>query len=150
MNQVFTGILAGISLAISLPALAEHGERHHEGREVQNFRGHDRNVWEGGRWYHGRHEGQRGWWWIAGGMWYYYPTPVYPYPDPYAPPASVITQTQPLVVMQQPPAPPPPQSPPAALFWHYCDSANGYFPAVPNCPEGWRSVPTQAVQITPY
>ena len=27
-----------------------------------------------------------GWWRVVGGLWYWYPTPIYPYPDPYTPP----------------------------------------------------------------
>ena len=37
----------------------------------------------------GRHGGRGGWWWVVGDAWYYYPQPVYPYPDPYTPPVVV-------------------------------------------------------------
>ncbi len=74
-----------------------------------------------------RHRGfqHRGYWY--NGVWFWYP--VYPYPGPYAP--SVIVQT--------------PQSPPVAQpqspVWYYCDQAAGYYPYVPECPSGWRTVP---------
>jgi hypothetical protein len=84
------------------------------------------HVWRGGRWHHGWHDDHFGWWWIVGGLWYFYPQPVYPYPDPYAPP---------VVVTQPPPAAASPQ------VWYYCDSARGYYPYVPSCPGGWRTVP---------
>ena len=31
-----------------------------------------------------------GWWWVVGGVWYFYPSPVYPYPSPWEPPPVVI------------------------------------------------------------
>jgi hypothetical protein len=53
--------------------------------------------WRGGHWRHGNHDGRYGWWWVVGGIWYFYPTPIYPYPAPKAPAA--------------PPAPPAPARP---------------------------------------
>jgi hypothetical protein len=51
-------------------------------------------------------------------------------------------------------APPPEQAPatpiapgagtppaPASGTWYFCQSANGYYPYVSQCPEGWKSVP---------
>jgi hypothetical protein len=41
-------------------------------------------------------------------------------------------------------------APPAAAsqgnFWHYCRSAEGYYPQVKECPDGWEQVPPQAQQ----
>jgi hypothetical protein len=79
---------------------------------------------------HGRHLGRLGWWWVVGGAWYFYPAPVYPYPDPYIPP--VVT-----------PAPPSPGEP-AAYTWYYCRSAQAYYPYVGSCPEPWVPVAPQA------
>lgn len=42
------------------------------------------------------------------------------------------------VINQQPPVIPPQTNAPAQLqlqFWYYCDSAKGYYPSVPSCPE---------------
>ncbi|PWC34992.1 hypothetical protein TSO221_30725 [Azospirillum sp. TSO22-1] len=86
------------------------------------FREHDFDRWRDGRWYHGPHDGRRGWWWIVGGVWYYYPQPVYPYPDPYLPPM----------------APPPP-----GPSYYYCPNPPGYYPYVPECPAGWRVMPAR-------
>ena len=72
---------------------------------------------------HGRHDGRVGWWWVVGGVWYFYPAPVYPFPDPYVPPAP-----PPVVIT------PPPQ-------FYLCESPRGYYPYVPSCPGGWRVVP---------
>jgi hypothetical protein len=41
-----------------------------------------------------------GWWWIVGCVYYLYPAPVYPYPDPYVPPTVV----------------------PAPTYWFYCQN----------------------------
>ena len=92
-----------------------HGDIHH-------FHDHDLVVWRGGRWFHGPHGGQDGWWWIVGGVWYFYPVPVYPYPDPYVPPQAAIA----------PPAPAP--------VWYYCNNPQGYYPYVPAC-RHWMAVP---------
>ena len=84
--------------------------------DIRHFREHDMDRWRGGRWFHGRHEGHEGWWWVVAGLWYFYPRPVYPYPDPYTPP----TATQ---------------------YWYYCPPARAYYPYVQSCPGGWRLVP---------
>lgn len=64
--------------------------------------------------------------------WYYPPPVVYS-------PAPVVVQESPPVYVQQPaPAPPAAQAP--EQYWYYCESAKGYYPAVPNCPEQWIKV----------
>jgi hypothetical protein len=73
----------------------EQGERHE--RFEHRFVDRDWNRWRGGRWYHGPHGARDGWWWVIGGSWYFYPAPVYPYPDPNALPA----------IAALPPGPPP-------------------------------------------
>lgn len=137
-----SGILAGSLILLSLPALADHGERHFEGREFHHdgggWRGdrHTVEIWRGGNWVHERHDGRFGWWWVAAGMWYFYPAPVYPYPDPYTPPVVVVNQ-------QPAPAPVTAQAQPPLQYWYYCDSLKAYYPYVPSCPETWRTVPAQ-------
>ncbi len=93
--------------------------------DIRAFPRHDMARWRGGHWYHGHHDGRIGWWWVVGpSLWYYYPTVVYPYPDPYIPP-----------VVADPNMPPPPQ------YWYFCGSAKTYYPYVQTCPEGWKTVP---------
>ncbi len=104
------------------PARREDWSRH---ADIRRFPQEDMDRWRGGHWFRGNHEGREGWWWIVGNTWYLYPQPVYPYPDPYVPPA----------------APPPPQA--AAQVWYYCASAQNYYPYVTSCPEGWQPVPAQ-------
>ena len=122
--------MALASAACPVPAQARppwHGEIH-------RFHEHDLRVWRRGYWRHGWHAGRLGWWWVVGGVWYWYPVPVYPYPDPYTPP----------VVVQAPPtAPAPPAVPaqPQAQVWYYCERPAGYYPYVPACPSGWKTVP---------
>ncbi len=152
--SLLLAILALLAIA-PLPAFADRHEeerhfdgrhdegrrfegRHDEGRrwhgEIREFHAHDLPRWRGGQWRHGVHEGHLGWWWIVGGVWYFYPQPIYPYPDPYTPP---------IVVIQQPP--PPTQG----SYWYYCDSANAYYPYVPSCPSGWRMVPASPAAAPP-
>ena len=85
---------------------------------------HDMQVWRGGRWHHGLHEGRYGWWRIVGSTWYSYPARIAPYPDPYRPP---------LVVVAASPAP--------SQYWYYCANPAGYYPYVAQCVVGWRRVP---------
>lgn len=104
--------------------------------DIRYFERHDLPRWRSGAWRHSRHDGRLGWWWVVGGLWYFYPQPIYPYPDPYMPPV-VITQYEPV------------QSTPdivvapavASQSWYYCESADGYYPYTPTCPEGWKTVP---------
>jgi hypothetical protein len=79
-----------------------HAVPHWGHGDIARFHERDLDQWRGGHWFHGRHIGRLGWWWVVGGSWYFYPAAVYPYPDPYVPPA---------VVTQAPPAPPTPSPP---------------------------------------
>lgn len=153
MNTNRTFILKALTvatlLAMSLPAGAEQNERHggngrHDGfkggGDIRHFNRHDNTIWRAGGWHHGRHQGRSGWWWVAAGTWYFYPEPVYPYPDPYTPP---------VVVVQTPPANTPPALPPPMQYWYFCAAANGYYPYVPACPEGWKTVPATPPDTPP-
>jgi hypothetical protein len=120
-----------------LPVKAEHNlrreerqehERFRKQRDIRHFDHRDYAVWRSGSWHHTRRDGKLGWWWVVAGTWYFYPRPVYPYPDPYIPPAVVVQ-------------PAPPVAPPPAQYWYYCPSANNYYPYIASCPEGWQSVP---------
>jgi hypothetical protein len=95
-------------------------------RDIHHFADRDIGAWRGGRWFHGAHGGRGGWWWIVGGQWYFYPAPVYPYPDPYLPPTVALA-----------PAPAPSPS------WYYCDNPRGYYPYVAQCSTPWRPVAPQ-------
>jgi len=97
-------------------------------RDPRHFSEHDWGVWRGGAWHHEWHDGRFGWWWAIGPDWYFYPEPVYPYPDPYVPP---VVATQPAPVSGLPPA----------QVWYYCDNPPGYYPYVATCTTPWRPVP---------
>lgn len=116
-------VVAVVGIA-SPSGLAQERRERWEG-DIHRFHEHDFDRWRGGRWFHGRHEGRMGWWWIAGGSWYFYPAPIYPYPDPYQPPAVVL-------------GPPPPPA-----NYYYCDNPAGYYPYVPQCRTPWRVVPAR-------
>ena len=122
--------------------------------------------WRGGYWFHGAYSGRRGWWWVVGPSWYYYPAPVYPYPT------QNVTE---VIEVQVPGAPPPPAAPAPApapapehsnfgtpassaattdtspapseltstgkAFTYYCEKTKGYFPTLKSCEEGWVATP---------
>jgi len=126
------GALALLGVLSSGPAFAQPPRgRGGEGREVEHWRRgdiarfHERDLdrWHGGRWFHGEHIGREGWWWIVDGTWYFYPAPVYPYPDPYSPPEVAA------------------QASPAPQYWYYCTSQKEYYPYITSCPEPWQPVP---------
>jgi hypothetical protein len=137
----------------------EHGERfafheHYRGGEFRFFNERDMGLWRGGRWANTCYGGRCGWWWLAGGFWYFYDHPIYPYPlivsdYYYAEPVAVPP------VVAAPVAPPPPPPPPAprvaapppaqnANVWYYCDNPPGYYPYVQSCPSQFRAVPANS------
>ena len=98
MQRIAAVVVAAVTAAAFVPAA--HADRdHHWHGDIHRFAGHDYDHWRGGHWYRGPHGGRSGWWWVVGGGWYFYPQPVYPYPDPYVPP--MVAVPQPVV-----PAPP--------------------------------------------
>lgn len=146
---ISTLTVAVLATITALPALADPRHDGHRGRDgwhgerdIRHFHNNHFEVWRGGRWHHGRHDGRLGWWWVAAGMWYFYPQPVYPYPDPYIPPV-VIVQPAPVVVPAPAPAPQPaaPAASPPAQNWYYCEASKSYYPYVSSCPAGWKTVP---------
>lgn len=137
MSARSLGLLAVLALALMLGTVASvtaqerwhdegrrDGARHGEGwhdRDIHRFHDHDFDRWQRGRWVQGRHAGRLGWWWVVGPTWYYYPQPIYPYPDPYVPPAVA----------------------PAPNAWYYCPPRRAYYPYVATCPGPWQVVPAQ-------
>jgi hypothetical protein len=139
-------LLAGSSLLLATPGLAQsppshgwHGSPHggspggHPGgtphftfahRDFGHFSPAEHARWVGGNWNHGWHNGRFGWWWFAGGAWYFYNSPIYPYPgyvsddyvdaDDYGPPGQT---------------------------WYYCQNPPGYYPYVQTCRIPWQPVP---------
>lgn len=148
--------LYGLMLACAVVAVPQVSyadrDEHREGRgwhrgEFRHFDEHELVMWRGGHWIHGHHEGRRGWWWVVGGIWYFYAAPVYPYPDPYVPPVVVVPQAPqqaPVVVAPQAPPPAPqasPSQPAQTQYWYYCDASKNYYPYVTTCATGWKPVP---------
>ncbi|MGO8753821.1 MAG: hypothetical protein ACLQHK_01145 [Gallionellaceae bacterium] len=123
----------------------EHHEFHE--RDVHRFNHEELALWRGGRWNNSCYGGRCGWWWFAGGEWYFYEHPIYPYPlevslDTYV----ESVQEAPVVAV---PATPVVQHAPAPVFaaqphqqvWYFCATANAYYPYVSSCPSGWQTVP---------
>lgn len=125
-------VLTAMSIMAGPSAADERDHRHgaererHENRRPQahRFNHRDHAHWRAGRWHHGDRAGRSGWWWIVGPAWYFYPAPVYPYPDPYVPP---LVQA--------------PRAAPATQYWYYCTHPPGYYPTVPECRVDWQRVP---------
>jgi len=119
--------------------------------------------WRSGYWFHGAYMERNGWWWVAGPNWYYYNSPVYPYPPMGAEPVYVVdsiyarppaalpapnlstaTPTGPQQSPQQaPPAPSQAAGKPSA-FSYYCQSSKAYYPTTRSCSEGWIATPVTA------
>ena len=60
--------------------------------------------------------------------------PWYPSPYYYPPQVVVVPAAPPPVYIEQNEAPPSPS------YWYYCNSGQGYYPYVKECPEGWQKV----------
>lgn len=118
-------------------SVREHHEFHEH--DVHRFNHDELSLWGGGRWNNTCFEGRCGWWWLAGGVWYFYDRPIYPYPLE----VSLDTYVEPVEeapVVQQAPAPViVPQT--QQQVWYFCTSANAYYPYVSSCPSGWQTVP---------
>lgn len=149
MRPISKLLLAATLLATTAmtPAMADdHHDRHgHEGHfeehvawrgDISHFHEHDFDHWRSGRWFNGDHDGRHGWWWIIDGGWYFYPAPVYPYPDPYTPP---------LVVEQVPVGPAVAVAP---TYVYYCSDPVGYYPYVVTCFHHWRRVLPSTTIVT--
>jgi hypothetical protein len=127
----------------------EHREIAHERHEfhehdVHRFNHEELALWRGGGWHQEWHNGRFGWWWLAGGVWYFYERPVYPYPLVIAETTYVEPVVAPPVVVPAMPAPAPaavaPAGPPPQQFWYYCDNPPGYYPYVATCNTNYREV----------
>lgn len=108
----------------STAAFAQHDGHDHWGGDIHHFGDRDFARWRGGAWFNGFHDGHNGWWWVVGPDFYFYPAPVYPYPDPYVPPAVA-------------------PAPASVATWYYCANPQGYYPYVPRCAVPWRPVPAR-------
>lgn len=118
-------------------------ERHEfHGRDVRHWNREEQGRWRAGRWNNTCYNGRCGWWWLAGGQWYFYDRPVYPYPVV----VSQVLYVDPnAVVVAAPAVAAPVVAAPLAVaaapkFYYYCDSPAGYYPAVQNCPTHFRQV----------
>ncbi len=133
--------LALVALTLSAPTLAQrraHATPPQWRGDISRFHEHDWSLWRGGHWRQARHDGRWGWWWVVGASWYFYPAPVYPYPNPWEPPVVVVNPPAGAI------APPPPTP-----YWYYCEPARAYYPYVSSCPSGWMQVPAQPVGAAP-
>ena len=147
MRKIFISFIAITTFCFitSNSAFADRGGHGHwgGGGHGGEYHGHesygrhwDREDWHHGGWHNDWHDGHFGWWWVIGDFWYPYARPVYPYPTQYYPSTVVVEQAPAL-----PPSPPVVQAQPQASVWYYCDNPSGYYPYVPECRNGWRTIP---------
>ena len=133
MKKIAVLATAAMLLVMSAPT-AEAYDGHWHG-DIHHFHDYDMGRWHSGSWVNSFHGGRSGWWWVVGPEWYYYPAPVYPYPDPFVPSTIAVQQ---------------PQEP--GQYW-YCGNPSGYYPYIPACYVPWRAVSIQAqpvvVQVPP-
>jgi hypothetical protein len=95
----------------------------------------ERERWVSGRWEHSWHHGRWGWWWYAGGAWYFYNAPVYPYPE-------IVADTY----YEDDSDSPDNYGPGPDAMWYYCDRPQGYYPYVQDCRDPWQPVPAGQYQ----
>ncbi|MEN8160137.1 MAG: hypothetical protein ABFS41_08710 [Myxococcota bacterium] len=121
MRRAFCVLAFGVALAIGSGAVpgeaSAHGWRHgHRHHGHHHYRHH-----HGGWWGHRVVVG------VAPPYW------GWPYPPPWVgyPPQ---VREAPGAYIERP-------DPPVAGYWYYCESAGGYYPRVPSCPEPWVKVP---------
>lgn len=117
MKKLSAGLLAGLLLTTSLPALADRHDWRHERRFGPERHGHYER--------HARREGRRDAAWGVLG-------------------AGLVLGA--IALAAEPYRPPPPPvvvvpARPAQGMWYYCTSAGAYYPYTQYCPEGWRAVP---------
>ena len=146
LKTALTLALLGATLVVPLAASAAPVWR----GDIHRFDRQDMHRWRAGNWRHGRHAGRLGWWWVVGGLWYFYPGPVYPYPDPYRPPV-IVDSAPPVEVAPQAPAPaaPPVDATQSSPYWYYCEPSRTYYPYVATCPVPWKTVPATPAGVTP-
>ena len=132
LRAVRAALLGSALLALPLAAAAGgwhggHGGWHgHGGTNVVIGVG----PWWGGPYYYGGYYG------------YGPPAPYYYVPQPYYVYAPAPVVVEPPVYVERQPAPAPSAAAPS--YWYYCESAGGYYPDVPTCPEPWVPVPPRA------
>ena len=90
MRTLARALYAASILVPVLGTSAALAQPHRWDGDIHHFQGHDFERWRGGAWFHGPHGGRDGWWWVVGPDFYFYPAPVYPYPDPYTPPVVAV------------------------------------------------------------
>ena len=117
----------------------EHMVHHFDGHDYHHWHEHEQALWRTGAWRHEKYMGRNGWWWIVGGMRYFFEAPIYPYPLV----VPEIGFEVPVVVQPPPPAPVYVQPTADPNYWYYCENPRGYYPYIGQCPGGWMKVVPQ-------
>jgi hypothetical protein len=136
VKKLGTGALLAAALILAVPVIAEarpggghgggHGAKH--GGGYRGGHGHSHGHRHG---YYRPYYGYGAAALFVGAAYYAYPR-YYPAPVYYEPAPAPVYVEQPQVAPQTP------------AYWYYCQSAQGYYPQVQNCPDGWQRVAPQA------
>jgi hypothetical protein len=122
MKKIALFGLVVLAASLTLPLVSEAGGRSHR---FHGYRHHHHRPFVHSRVVIG----------FGPAVYWGYPSWYYPPPVVYSAPPVVVQPSPPVYVQQQPaPAPAPEQ------YWYYCESAKGYYPAVPSCSEEWIKV----------
>ena len=82
-------------------------------------------AWRDGHWRHTTRKGRLGWWWVVGGIWYFYPESIDGPPD-------YVSDT--IVDERELASPPKPTKPPPQTFYYAPGSLTGTgYPTVDEC-----------------
>lgn len=108
---------------------------------------HDGDGHHGGHGHHHHdqvivhHHGGYGWGWPGFGPGFGFGAFGYPFPYYAYPPLAAQPSPPPVYIQQQNAAQPASGS--QANYWHYCRAAEGYYPEIKECPDGWQQVAPQ-------
>jgi hypothetical protein len=123
-----------VALTIFVLSAIAHADPwfHHD--HPRDFYDHDHRTWAAGNWYHGNYQGRFGWYWVVGETYYFYPKPIYPFPNPYIPPTIVA----PIAPIESPVRL---EAQPQQQVWYFCEASNAYYPYVSECNGEWKKIP---------
>jgi hypothetical protein len=110
----------------NLPGRPGHDLGTFHGHDFTHFSPDERARWSHGAWRHDYHHGHRGWWWVVGDFWFFYPAPIFPYP--------LYIGTEEYYDYYSDYGAP-------DYYWYYCPRPQGYYPYIQECSVPWQPVP---------
>lgn len=111
-----------------------HADFHHAPHMTGNARSDFHHDHTGGGARVDHHHGHGGVDFFFGVPFFY--SPFYDYSYPYYPPVIAVPAEPPVYIEQGDVSAPAPEN----YYWYHCDSPDGYYPYIKNCPGGWKRV----------